>query len=236
MTDAPSTAIIQAAGSIDALERGTLEDLPFQLLANAVQPYTKVLWLDIPDNATEADIDVFIAATKKIGTSVEWWRADIGMWVEDHFFDGDMSYKDQVILSGRLGTSVSRFRCSITTARNFPPERRRRVSFSHHEALNGIRADKQDEILDIVEAERLSVRGTYILAHGQPMREGEAQAYRSGATPEFWEPLGINVEWPEEKVIVLKTDDIDYKIEAMQVRPDGFTRNNQPQHEQVQGV
>ena len=90
--------------------------------------------VDIPPEATDADVAILIRASSGLHKTDAWLRGDTALWVRNHKFNGQIPAAELESLSKLFGCSGKRILNSATTSAAFPRDKRdKHVPFSIYE-------------------------------------------------------------------------------------------------------
>lgn len=140
------------------------EEMPDEMYAKALveSDWFHSTGVDIPDDATDADVSVIAMASRSLHSSDAWIRGDIVEWVRKHKFNGG-KIPETVMqqLAKQMGVnSLSKLRNNANTsaswpfALRFPPSQ---MSYSHHAELNGKSPEEKMEWAERVIAEGMTI-------------------------------------------------------------------------------
>jgi excisionase family DNA binding protein len=130
-----------------------------------------------------ADLDYEQA--EMIGRYLGAFRDATAWWLGDYIVQTEELFSHQASqLAEATGRSPETLRVYAWVARAVPPDRRRkRLSFSHHQAVAKYDRAEQERLLDLAERERLSVHEMRGRMFGRPTPRVGGRRAAGGATP-----------------------------------------------------
>lgn len=154
------------------IDTGVWQELPdsYYVHAMTASQWFTTTGLDIPADATEADVAVALKASRAMHQSDAWVRGDLIEWLRVHKYNSnDIPRQDLMKLADELGVaSFKRLLNNATTARAWPLEYRHpafELSYSHHEELNALPLVEKQAWADRCIAEGLSISALRTLLH-----------------------------------------------------------------------